>query len=164
MTQKFKKVPVRGMTAEEVVALWLEGRLYTEAKKTSESDRETLARCQREALEYAQRVDVFATPEWRPYINMVWERIVEADSFALGLVMKQKRQLNRYFITGVVFNLQTLGVYRPPQDVSQLRLHLTLEEVKQKNSIFKNWGQYAINGAQRKCLQALLKDLSTSLK
>ena len=30
MNQKFKKIPVRGITAKEVLALWQEGRLYTE--------------------------------------------------------------------------------------------------------------------------------------
>ena len=152
------------MTAEEVLALWREGRLYVEVKEAIETDAEMLARCQREALAYVQRAEVFASPKWKPYIRRLWQSIVRTDVLASGLVMKQKRQMNRYYVTGIIFNLQTLGAYRPTGEVSQLKLHLTMEDVKEKNGIFKNWNRYAINVTQRKKLQALMKDLLASLK
>ena len=40
MKEVFKKVPVKGITAEEVLALWQEGRLYVEKKKEAVSTEE----------------------------------------------------------------------------------------------------------------------------
>lgn len=164
MKNQFVKVPVGGMTAEEILALWQKGELYYRNEKLRETDEEAIARCQREALEYVRAISVYATQTWVPHIERLWQRIVMAEGFASDFVMKKKRQLNRYYVTGIVYNLQTLGVYCSTEEVSQLRLHLTMEGIRQKNGIFKNWGQYAISSTQRKCLQALMNDFLTSLK
>ena len=161
--KKFTKVPTKGVTAENVLILWQRGQLYIAEKETGMSKGDLLAHCQRDALAYVKAIDEYATNEWRPYIRKIWEKVVCDDLFREGLVMKQKRELNRYFVTGIVYNLQVKGIYQPVERVSQLRLHLTLEHIKVKNSIFKNWGYYAINPMQRKRLQVLMDDFLTSL-
>ena len=160
----FQRLPVRGITAEEVLSLWHNGQLFVNNDTVEENAEETLARCQQEALAYVRAINVYTTKEWASHVELLWQRIVKSDGFALGFVMKKKHQMNRYYVLAIVFNLQTLGVYLPNEEVSQLRLHLTLENIRQKNGIFKNWGQYAISGAQRKALQALMQDFKTSLK
>ena len=157
-------MPTRGITSEEVLALWKRGELYLAEKHQRMPMEDLQAHCQREALAYVAAIDEFATNEWRPYIREIWERVVCDCLFEKGLVMKQKRELNRYFVTGVVFNMQVMGIYQPVERVSQLRLHLSLEHIKEKNSIFKNWGYYAITPAQRRRLQTLMGDFLSSLK
>ena len=78
--------------------------------------------------------------------------------------MRQKRCLNRYFITSIVFNLQARGVYCSCEQVSSLKLHLALEGITKKNSIYKNFARYPITIAQRKHLSTLIEDLWASLK
>jgi len=161
--KKFIKVPTKGITAENVLILWQRGQLYIAEKNTEMPKGDLLAHCQREALAYVKAIDEYATNEWRPYIRKIWEKVVCDDLFHEGLVMKQKRELNRYFVTGIVYNLQVMGVYQPVERLSQLRLHLTLEHIKVKNSIFKNWGYYAITPKQRRRLQVLMDELLASL-
>ncbi len=43
--RKLKKVPMRGITAEELLALWREGKLYQEVNEEDLSQEELLARC-----------------------------------------------------------------------------------------------------------------------
>ena len=161
--KKFTKVPTKGVTAENVLILWQKGELYVAEKNTGMAKGDLLAHCQREALAYVKAIDEYATNEWRPYIRKIWERVVCDDLFYEGLVMKQKRELNRYFVTGLVYNMQVKGIYQPVERVSQLRLHLTLEHVTKKNSIFKNWGNYPVTPTQRRRLKALMEDFLTSL-
>lgn len=161
--KKFIKVPTKGVTAENVLILWQRGELYIAEKNTGMPKGDLLAHCQRDALDYVKAIDEYATDEWRPYIRRIWEKVICDGIFDEGLVMKQKGQLNRYFVTGLVYNMQVLGIYQPVERVSQLRLHLTLEHVTKKNSIFKNWGYYAITPTQRKRLQKLMDELLTSL-
>ena len=154
MKKKYQPVPVMGITAREVLALWQEGKLYLEAKPAS--TRELLAQCQQETLKYVASIDMFVTDKWKPYINNVWETIVNDHLFASRLVMKQKHQMNRYFVTCLVYNLQTFDVY---QSVSQLLLHRKLEGIKTRNSVFKNWGNYPISPVERKHLRVMLEKL-----
>lgn len=164
MTKKYKKVPVRGITAEQVMKLWQEGRLYQEVEEEDLSDEELLARCRQEVLAYVEAIDEYACEFVRPYIGKVWRVIVEDDAFADGIVMKQKRKMNRYFVTNVVFNLQTRGIYLPAGQVCPLQLHLRLERTTQKNSVYKNIVNYPLTALQRKHLSKLIEDFVVSLK
>ena len=164
MKKQFVKVPVGGMTAEEVLALWQKGELFHVAEKEVVSDDELLARCQQEALAYVAAIDEFAMTEWLPHLHRLWKVIVEDEVFAAGLVMKQKRRLNKYFVTSLVCNLQVRGVYYSAERVSLLKLHQTLEGNAKKNSIYKNMVNYPVNVEQRKRLSTLMEDFSASLK
>ncbi len=153
MTKKFKKIPVRGNNADEILALWKKGKLYFIAEEESVSEEEMLSRCRQDVLMYVSSINKYATAECQPVIDEMWEAIVKDNSFAAGLVMKQKQTLNRYFVTGLVYNLQVLGVYQPTEKVSQLKLHLALEGITEKNSVFKNWGNYPVSSSQRRLLR-----------
>lgn len=162
--KKFEKVPIGGIAAKDVLALWREGKLYQEVSEEDISDEELQARCRQEALRYVAAIDGFATEKWRPLISEVWERVLSDKMFSAMLVMRNKRQLNRYFLTSLVFNLQARGIYCPAGKVSQLRLHLTLEGTNKKNSIYKNIVNYPVRLEQRRRLTALMEDLLPSLR
>ena len=147
--KKFEKVPIGGIAANDVLALWREGKLYQEVSEEDISDEELQARCRQEALRYVAAIDGFATEKWRPLISEVWERVLSDKMFSAMLVMRNKRQLNRYFLTSLVFNLQARGIYYPAGKVSQLRLHLTLEGTNKKNSIYKSAVIYGLSFQQR---------------
>jgi len=153
-----------GIAAKDVLALWREGKLYQEVSEEDISDEELQARCRQEALRYVAAIDGFATEKWRPLISEVWERVLSDKMFSAMLVMRNKRQLNRYFLTSLVFNLQARGIYYPAGKVSQLRLHLTLEGTNKKNSIYKNIVNYPVRLEQRRRLTALMEDLLPSLR
>ena len=161
--KKFTKVPTKGVTAENVLILWQKGELYIAEKNTGMPKGDLLAHCQRDALDYVKAIDEYATDEWRPYIRRIWEKVICDGLFDEGLVMKQKGQLNRYFVTGLVYNMQVLGVYKPLEQVTLLRLHLALERTDKRNSIFNNWGNYPVTPTQRRRLKALMDDFLTSL-
>lgn len=162
--KKFEKVPTRGITAEELLALWRQGKLYQEVNEEDLSQEELQARCRQEALRYVSAIDEFVTEKWRPFVSEVWERVLSDKMFSKELVMKHKHQLNRYFLTSIVFNLQVRGFYYPAEKVSQLRLHLKLEGTNKKNSIYKNIVNYPVRLEQRKRLSTLMEDLQPSLK
>lgn len=154
MPKKFEKVPKTGITAEEVLTLWQKGKLYAEVDEVSKE--ELLARCQQEALEYVKPIDGYATEEWLPYINKVWENVVKEPSISSHLVLRRKQRLNRYFLTSLVYNLQALGLYRPVEEVSQLKLHLAMEQTERKNSVYKSAATYGVSGPQRKSLRLIM--------
>lgn len=162
--KKFEKVPSRGITAEELLALWRQGKLYQEVNEEDLSQEELQARCRQEALRYVAAIDEFVTPQWRPFVSEVWERVLSDRMFSAELVMRNKRKLNRYFLTSLVFNLQVRGFYYPAGKVSQLRLHLKLEDTNKKNSIYKNIVNYPVRLEQRRRLSALMQDFFPCLK
>lgn len=128
------------------------------------STEELLARCKQQALDYVAAINGYATAEWRPFINMVWQEVLADEVFAEKIVMKKKRQLNRYALTAFVYNLQTLGVYCSTSEVSQLELHLKLERTTRRTTIFKNWGKYPICPKERMRLKGILDKILSSLK
>lgn len=157
MKTNFVKVPARGITAEEILALWQEGKLYRREEPIPYG--ELLARCQQEAIVYVSSIDEFVAPAWRSYIKNVWRAIVYDVRFTPFLLMKQKHEMNRYFVTALVYNLQVLGIYEPVEEVSMLKLHLKLEGISKRNSIFKNWEKYAPMNAQRRILNDIITNI-----
>ena len=161
IAQQFLKVPVRGTTAEEVLALWQEGKLYQAAEKKVISQKELIARCRREALAYVAAIDEQASAEWRDRIRGLWERIVRDSAFADRLVIQKGQnagKLNRYIVTNIVFHLQALDVYRSS---SHIDLHKKLERVDAKNSIFKGAREYKLSSIQKKKLRELREDVAS---
>ena len=120
---------------------------------------ELLTRCKQQALDYVAAVNCYATDEWHPFINKVWQAVLEDKVFAEKIVMKKKRQLNRYFLTALVYNLQTLDVYCSTSKVSQLELHLKLERTKKRTTIFNNWDKYSICWEERMRLKGILEKI-----
>ena len=152
--KNFKKVPVRGITAEELLALWQEGKLYVEQNNVV-SPEMLLATCQREAIKYVSAIHDFVSPQWLPYIEDVWQTIISDDEFVDYLMMQKGRtkgQLNRYIVTNIIFYMKALDIY---QCDSLLELHKRLEGVKEKNSIYKSAGTYSLRRSQRKRIREL---------
>lgn len=162
MKQKFAKVPLSGITAKEVLALWQKGELYLQVQEKKESQNEIKRRCRKEALAYVAAIDDYATDVWRPVIGLLWRMIVDDEEFGMKLIMKQKHMLNRYFATSIVVNLQALGVYEPVEQVSMMKLHQTLEHITGKNSVFKNLTTYPITFELRKKLKYIMQKFDES--
>lgn len=160
MTKKFKEVPVRGMTAKEVLDLWQRGKLYCEEKVERVADEELLLSCQQEALAYVAAIERNTSVEWQGLIKVLWERIVNDETFRGCLVIHKGRntgKLNRYVVTNIVFHLQALDVYLCS---NLLELHKKLEGVSEKNSIYKGAGEYKLNSMQRRRLRELREEVA----
>ncbi len=161
MTKDIVKVPVRGMTAEEVLTLWLQGELYTKKKELTRE--ELHQRCISEALAYVSAIDEYATEVWRPQLRQLWQAVVCDEMFTNALVMKKGRQrglLNRYVMTAIVFYLQALDIY---QNVIQIELHRRLENVNDRNSVYKGACKYQLSFDQKRRIREL-KDFLASRK
>ena len=153
---KIKKLPVKGITAEEVLALWQEGRLYLEETKTiGEGNIEDAYK--REILDYVSSISCFATEIWKKNIDTLWQEIVEDARLKDCLVMKKGSSaghMNRYTITNIVCRMQNRDVYR--SDIPLLTLHLKLEGTKRKNKYYLSSGNYCLNKTAKTALNSLL--------
>ena len=156
---KLTKVDPEGFDAARLLQAAREGRLYVKESAPEESRGERRMRCQDEALAYVAAIDQYAADEWKPYIQKLWKVIVNDMCFAPRLVMARKGELNRYFVTSIVMNLQYLGIYLPAEKVSVYQLHLTLEHTQQKNSILKNCDKYDVTPEQRRALSDIAKSV-----
>ena len=159
---KIKTSELRQIRPEEFDATLLEkwcaeGRLYVR----SEAEAEDASAWKRGALEYVAAAEKYCTERWKPYVRQLWVALTEDDLLAAGMVMRNKRVVNRYFLTCLVYNLQVRGVYQPVERVSQLQLHLCMERTPEKNSIYRNWGRYALTDAQRKRMAGILCDFAS---
>ena len=146
---KKQKLPLMGITAEEVLHLWQQGMLYVAVAEPIETEDEQLNRCRQEALAYVQCLEPYVNATWLPFIHPLWQAIISDESFAHQLVIQKgsrQGQLNRYFITNIVFHLKALDIY---QCDSLLELHKTLEGVAEKNSIYKSAVIYGLSFQQR---------------
>ncbi|MBQ8009836.1 MAG: hypothetical protein IJ256_10050 [Bacteroidaceae bacterium] len=153
-----KKLPVEGITAEEVLHLWQQGALYVEINEPQETAERQLDRCRQEALAYVGRLEPYVNAPWKPFVRQLWQTIVCDEAFTHQLVIRKgsrQGQLNRYFITNIVFHLKALDVYLCD---SLLDLHKTLEGVERKNSIYKSAAIYALSLRQRIRLREISKE------
>lgn len=162
MKKVIMTVPDGKMVQVEKLLKTIAGLEIVEVKDMC-SIEELLTRCKQQALDYVAAVNCYATDEWHPFINMVWQAVLADEVFAEKIVMKKKRQLNRYFLTALVYNLQTLGVYCSTCEVSQLKLHLKLEGTSKRTTIFNNWDKYSICPRERTRLRGILEKIASSL-
>jgi len=146
---KKRKLPVMGITAEEVLHLWQQGLLYVAVKQPQESADEQLNLCRQEALAYVQCLEPYVNATWLPFIHPLWQAIISDELLTPSLVHRKGRHqghLNKYYLTNIVFHLKALDIY---QCDSLLELHKTLEGVEQKNSIYKSAVIYGLSSQQR---------------
>ena len=158
---KKQKLPVKGITSDEVLHLWQQGALYVAVGQPQETAGEQLNRCRQEALAYVQRLNPYVNAAWQPVIHPLWQAIVSDEAFAHQLVIQKgsrQGQLNRYFITNIVFHLRALDIY---QCDSLLELHKMLEGVEQKNSIYKSAVVYGLSSQQRVRIREITKKASS---
>lgn len=160
MRVNFEQVRPEDYDVQELMALAREGKLYRKVEAEEVSTKELLAACQQEALTYVSAIDEYASDSMRPYINSVWESIVKHSAFSRSLMMQKGRNrghMNRYFITALVVWMSNRGVYQ--SNVSSLRLHLKLESVKKKTSVYTSALNYAPDLQQETILKQLLKSI-----
>ena len=146
---KKQKLPVMGITAEEVLHLWQQGALYVAVAEPIETEDEQLNRCRQEALAYVQCLEPYVNAIWLPFIHPLWQAIISDELLTPSLVHRKGRHqghLNKYYLTNIVFHLKALDIY---QCDSLLELHKTLEGVEQKNSIYKSAVIYGLSSQQR---------------
>lgn len=160
MKKNLKKLTVRDITSQEVLALWREGKLYTEA----EENVYTKEQCREDALKYVASVEGFVAQKWKSCAGDLWEAIVGNKMLSPQLIMKKKRELNKYCLTAIVYDLQNRGVYEPVERVDHLKLHLLLEHTTKQNRIYKNWDKYCLDDTQQRELKRLLSKFSMSIK
>lgn len=163
MRNTMKQVRPEDFDAQAMYDAAREGRLYVVVYEDEMDDAILLALRQREALEYVGAIDCFVAPAWQAHIHELWQAIVGDPLFTDDLLMKKGRKrglLNYYFLTNIIFQLQALDVY---QCENLIELHLKLEGVEEKNSIYKSVGKYKLTKEQKECLR-LLKEKSASRK
>ncbi len=155
MTQKFEKVPVRGMTAEEVLALWQEGKLYQEVAMPTSADLQK--RCLSEVLAYVMRLRAYVC---EPYLNCydkIWRQVIESPLFEDKLLFKQgskRGHCNTYLVHSIVCLMREFGLYN--QTYTMLQLHLILSQRDKQGAEYKAIsGRYALEREQRLFIRSI---------
>ena len=124
MTRNFKQVPVRGITAKEVLALWQEGRLYAENVATDYSEEEI----KDNVRAYISSLRSYATPPFLDHIDAFWEEILNDELYLPFIIPNARtrkcRELNKNGIMRLVGVLRSIGVY---QDLTDSALCIILE-------------------------------------
>ena len=146
-----RKLPVTGITAEEVLALWQEGRLYIKDKKEIDKNkvRELI-------LAYVSQISLFATHDFRTNINDIWERILAREEFAEFLAPTPKarkfKDFNKYNVMRIIGVLREAGVYEPHTDLAYIA---KLEHTDKDNS----YRCYLSKGIEQRSLRKELRAL-----
>ena len=151
--KNFKKVRPKDFDVQLLEKLCNEGKLFVCLEPEDNCDLYKL-----EVMDYVQRIDDFATEEWRGKTDKLWSAIVEEPCFRNVLMMKngvQRGHINKYSVTNIVCRLQNLGVYS--LDISMLTLHLELEGIQEKNTYYKSSGNYALSREEKTVLRELLQ-------
>ena len=122
---KKQKLPVMGITAEEVLHLWQQGALYVAVAEPIETEDEQLNRCRQEALAYVQCLEPYVNATWLPFIHPLWQAIISDELLTPSLVHRKGRHqghLNKYYLTNIVFHLKALDIYQCDSLINGLHL------------------------------------------
>ena len=128
MKEKYRKVPVEGITAEEVLVLWRVGKLYYKSRvqTISEVDIKNNVRA------YVSRLYAYVTPAFRDSIDELWEEILYDELYLPFIIpnahTRKCRNMNKNGIMRLVGGLRSLGVY---QDISDSMICGILEQRKE---------------------------------
>ncbi len=145
-----RKLPVRGITAEEVLTLWQEGRLYIKEENDINKDkvRELI-------LAYVSQISLFATHDYRTHIDNIWERILDREEFAAFMAPTPKarkfKAFNKYNVMRIIGVLREAGVYEPHND----RVYIARLEHTDKDNSYRCYIGKGIE--QRPLLMELIK-------
>lgn len=123
--KNLKKVPVKGITAEEVLALWQEGKLYIK----EDTPEYTEGEIKENVRAYVIRLRAYATSQFSEYINEIWEEILD-DKIYLPYIIpdahaRKCRELNKNGIMRIVGVLRSIGIY---QNLTDSRICSILEQ------------------------------------
>ena len=125
MKEKYKKIPVEGFTADEILVLWRSGYLFCRVtqKKLSIDEINGNVRV------YVSQLHPYVTEAFRDCIDDLWDEIMSYSS-CLAFIQpnahtRKCRNLNKNGVMQLVGGLRTLGVY---QDLSDSRICAILEQ------------------------------------
>lgn len=145
-----RKLPVKGITAEEVLALWQEGRLYIKEEK--EIDKE---KARELILAYVSQINLFATHDFRTHIDDIWKRILGREELAAFLAPTPKarkfKDFNKYNVMRIIGVLREAGVYKQYNDLTYISM---LEHTDKDNS----YRSYLSKGIEQRSLLMELKE------
>ncbi len=111
MATKLVKVPVEGIKAEEVLALWHTGRLYVKLNRKNVP----LEKIKDNVRAYVDRLRPFVTAAFRDSIDELWDEILDDELYRPLIVpdarTRKERSLNKNGVMRLVGVLRSLQVY-----------------------------------------------------
>ena len=123
--KNFKKVPIKYITAEEILALWQQGKLYIK----EESPEYTVEEIKNNVCAYVIRLRAYATSPFADHIDEIWEEILEDEIYLPYIIpdahARKCRELNKNGIMRIVGVLRSIGIY---QNLTDSRICSILEQ------------------------------------
>ena len=124
MKKTIEKVPIKGITAEEVLALWQEGELYIK----EETPKYTEGEIKENVRAYVKRLRAYATLPFAEYIDEIWEEILDDEIYLPFIIpdahARKCREFNKNGIMRIVGVLRSIGIY---QDLTDSKICSILE-------------------------------------
>lgn len=124
MKKTIEKVPIKGITAEEVLALWQEGELYIKEKTPKYTEGEI----KENVRAYVKRLRAYATLPFAEYIDEIWEEILDDEIYLPFIIpdahARKCREFNKNGIMRIVGVLRSIGIY---QDLTDSKICSILE-------------------------------------
>lgn len=112
MKTDFEKVPARGITAEEVLALWQEGKLYRKVDEAEYSE----AEIKNNVRAYINRLRPYVTPTFINHIDELWDEILDDELYLPYIIpdarTRKCRELNKNGVMRIVGVLRSIEVYQ----------------------------------------------------
>lgn len=125
MKEKYRQVPVEGITAEEVLVLWRVGKLYYKPRQQTVSEVDV----KKNVRAYVSRLRPYATEAFRASIDELWEEILYDELYLPFIIpnthTRKCRNMNKNGIMRIVGVLRSLGIY---QDISDSMICGILEQ------------------------------------
>lgn len=112
----------------------------------------------REVLDYVGRIKDCASDEWKDKVDVLWQKIVDEPRLQEKLKMQKGEKvghLNRYMVTALVSLMREWKVYR--EEETMLSLHKKMENITEKNSVYKGYVNYGLDTGERKAIKELIK-------
>ena len=116
MKYKLVQVPVEGITAEEVLALWHTGQLFVKRPIKNVP----LEKIKENVRAYVDRLRPYVTTEFSDSIDELWDEILDDELYELLIVpdarTRKERSLNKNGVMRLVGVLRSLQVYESTTD------------------------------------------------
>lgn len=116
---------MRDITAEEVITLWQEGKLYFK----EETPEYTEGEIKENVRAYVRKLRAYATSPFADHIDEIWEEILDDEIYLPYIIpdahARKCRELNKNGIMRIVGVLRSIGIY---QNLTDSRICSILEQ------------------------------------
>ncbi len=123
--KNFKKLPIKDITAEEILALWQEGELYIK----EETPEYTEGEIKDNVRAYVRRLSAYTTSQFAKHIDEIWEEILDDEIYLPYIIPDAHackcRELNKNGIMRIVGVLRSIGIY---QNLTDTKICSILEQ------------------------------------